>query len=47
MGRVLIACERSGVDRAKKRSETFPGLARAMASQWGALLPETPASASA
>lgn len=39
--------EPPGPDRAKKRSETFPGLARAMAAQWGALLPETPASASA
>lgn len=39
--------EPPGPDRAKKRSETFPGLAMAMAAQWGALLPETPASASA
>lgn len=28
-----------GPDRAKIRSETFPGLAEAMADQWGALLP--------
>jgi hypothetical protein len=27
-------------DRWRKRSETFPGIASAMASQWGGLLPE-------
>lgn len=31
--------EPPGPDRARKRSETFPGLAAAMATQWGALLP--------
>lgn len=32
--------EPPGPDRAKKRSETYPGIAAAMAEQWGALLPE-------
>jgi hypothetical protein len=27
-----------GPDRARQRSETFPGLATAMAHQWGAVL---------
>lgn len=31
--------EPPGPDRARRRSETFPGLAAAMAEQWGALLP--------
>ncbi|MGX9389772.1 hypothetical protein ACWX0K_10900 [Nitrobacteraceae bacterium UC4446_H13] len=33
--------EPPGPDRARKRSETYPGLAAAMAVQWGALLPTT------
>lgn len=31
--------EPPGPERARKRSETFPGLAGAMAAQWGSLLP--------
>ncbi len=31
-----------GEDRATERSRFFPGMARAMAEQWGALLPQTP-----
>lgn len=30
-------CKASGKDRATIRSKTFPGIARAMAEQWGAL----------
>ena len=44
--KVLIGCEESGresrihrlppgPDRAKERSRTFPGIAAAMAAQWG------------
>lgn len=32
--------EPPGPDRARRRSQTYPGLAEAMASQWGALLPD-------
>ncbi len=33
--------EPPGPDRARRRSQTFPGIAAAMADQWGALLPAT------
>jgi|SanBayMetagenome_1026888.scaffolds.fasta_scaffold00568_12 hypothetical protein len=41
MPRLLVACEYSGVvrdafaDRWKERSKTYPGIAAAMAAQWG------------
>lgn len=35
--RVLIACEFSGIK--KNRARSFPGIAKAMAEQWGILPP--------